>query len=98
MSAAAVLFSANAYQRIASFFQLENIQWILKESYYEIPKKNLVVIANRNYIQYSKEILMTMKKWGNYCLSGDGRCDSPGHSGKYLYLFIYGQRNWQLCS
>ena len=53
MSAAAVLFSANAYQTIASFFQLENIQWILKKSYYEIPKKNLVVIANQNYIQYS---------------------------------------------
>ena len=38
MSAAAILFSMNTYQRIASFFQFANIQWILKKSYYEIQK------------------------------------------------------------
>ena len=24
-----------------------------------------------------------MKRKGDYCLSGDGRCDSPGHNAKY---------------
>ena len=30
MSAATVLFSVNAYQRVASFFHLVNIQWTSK--------------------------------------------------------------------
>ena len=84
MSAAAVLFSANTYQRIAIFFQLANIQWISKTSYHEIKKKTLLGIVNQNYVQHSKEILMTMKRRGNCCLSGDGRCDSRGHNAKYL--------------
>ena len=30
-----------------------------------------------------------MKRRGNCCLSGDGRCDSPGHNSKYLtYSFM----------
>ena len=37
-SAAAVLFSANTYQRIASFFDIANIQWLSKTSYYAIQK------------------------------------------------------------
>ena len=73
----AVLFSPNTYQRIGSFFQLANIQWILKTSYYEIQKKKLVGIVKRNHVQNSKEILVTMKRRGNCCLSGDGRCGSP---------------------
>ena len=31
-----------------------------------------------------KEITADMKKHGVYHLSGDGRCDSPGHNAKYL--------------
>ena len=46
MSVAAVLFSANTYQRIASFFQLANIQWISRTSYYKIQKKIFVSIVN----------------------------------------------------
>ena len=35
-------------------------------------------------MQHSKEILMTMKRRGNCCLRGDGRCPRPGHNAKYL--------------
>ena len=89
MSAAVVLFSTDTYQRIGSFFQLVNIQWISKTSYYEIQEKYLVGIVNRNYVQHSKEILMTMKRRDNCCLSGDGRCDSPGRNAEYsIYPFM----------
>ena len=78
MSAVAVLFSANTYQRIASFFQLANIQWILKARCYEIQKTILV-----------GRVKMKMKRRGNCCLSGAGRCDSPRHNAKYLtYSFM----------
>ena len=84
MSAAVVLFCANTYHTIASFFQSANIQWISKTSSYEIQKKNLVGTVNRNYVQHSKGILITMKGRGNCCLIGDSRCDSRGHNAKYL--------------
>ena len=84
MSAAAVLFCMNTYHTTGSFFQLANIQWISKTSYYEIQKKKLVSIENRNHVQHSEENLMTMKRRGNCCLSGDNRCGSPVNNAKYL--------------
>ena len=36
VGAASVLFSANTYQRLASFFELANIQWLSKTSFYAI--------------------------------------------------------------
>ena len=62
MSAAAVLFSANTYQRIASFFQLANIQWILKARCYEIQKNILVGIVNRNHVQIQKRFSWKWKE------------------------------------
>ena len=41
------------------FFQLANIQWISKTSYYEIQKK-ISRHSTLNYVQYSKQILMIM--------------------------------------
>ena len=62
MSAVAVLFSANTYQRIASFFQLANIQWILKARCYEIQKTILVGRVNRNYVQIQKRFSWKWKE------------------------------------
>ena len=83
-SAAAVLFSANTYQRIASIFGIVNIQWLSKTSYYAIQKLYLTGIVNKNYIKMSKSILEEVKGKGPCYLSGDGRCDSPGRNTKYL--------------
>ena len=92
MSAAAVLFSVNAYQRVASFFHLVNIQWTSKTKQVTMKfkkKKKLVGIVNRNYAHHSNKILNAMKRRGNCCLSGSGRCDIPGHNSKYLtYSFM----------
>ena len=87
--AAAVLFSANTYQRIASFFDTANIQCLSKTSCYVIQKRYLTGIVNKNYIQMSKSILEGLKEKGPCYLSRNGRCDSPGHNAKYLtYYFM----------
>ena len=83
-SAASVLFSANTYKRLTNFFDLTRIQWLSKTSYYAIHKKYLMGMVNKNYNEKSKEITEDMKKHGVYHLSGDGRCNSPGHNAKYL--------------
>ena len=88
--AAAVLFSANTYQRIAEFFELANIQWISKTCFYAIQKRYLTGVVNRNYNIMSQNLLQELKLCDAPCqLSGDGRCDSPGHNAKYLtYTFM----------
>lgn len=60
-----------------------------KTSYYAIQKRFLLGVVNRNYKESSNEIYKDMKKNGVYDVSGDGRCDSPGHNAKYLtYSFM----------
>ena len=83
-NAASVLFSANTYTRLARFFDLAGIQWITKTSFYAIQKRYLIGIVNRFYLKKSRMILDELKKSDTIHLSGDGRCDSPGHNAKYL--------------
>lgn len=88
-SAASVLFSANTYKRLATFFDLAGIKWLSKTCYYAIQKRYLFGVVNSNYNSRSKEIYEDIKKHGVYKFSGDGRCDSPGHNAKYLtYSFM----------
>ena len=88
-SAASVLFSANTFMRLATFFDLANIKWLSKTCYYAIQKRYLFGVVNRNYISRSKEIYEDLKKHGVYKFSGDGRCDSPGHNAKYLLTYSF---------
>ena len=54
-----------------------------KTSFYAIQNHYLYGIVNRNYIEKSKAILEDVKQAKLIDLSGDGRCDSPGHNAKY---------------
>lgn len=89
-SAASVLFSANTYQRLSRFFDLAGIQWISKSTFYDIQKKYLHGVVNKTFNSKSKAITEEMKTQpGVVRLSGDGRCDSPGHNAKYMtYSFM----------
>ena len=49
VGAAAVLFSANTFQRIANFFDMASIQWICKTTYYKIQKNFLAGVVKRAY-------------------------------------------------
>ena len=82
--------SANTFQRLSQFFDLAGIQWISKSSFYAIQNRYLHGIAQRTFMLKSKAIIEEIKEGGNIIdLSGDGRCDSPGHNAKYLtYSFI----------
>ena len=81
---ASVLLSANTYTRIAKYFQLAGIQWIGKTRYYLLQKMYLAGVVNEAYVLKNQELIETLKSKGPCCVSGDGRCDSPGHNAKYL--------------
>ena len=50
---------------------------------------NICNELKENYIKILKSILEEVKEKGPCYLSGDGRCDGPGHNAKYLtYSFM----------
>ena len=81
---AAVLFSANTFTKIAEYFRLANVQWLGKTRYYAFQRKYLSGVVNEAYVKEKEVLLGDLKKKGPCKLSGDGRCDSPGHNAKYL--------------
>ena len=46
-------------------------------------------VVQENYCRENNSILNQLKEQGSCRLSGDGRCDSPGHNAKYsTYSFM----------
>ena len=89
--AAAVLFSANTFQKISKYFEITNIQWITKTSYYSIQVKILTCFVNKNYSKINASITHRLIEQRPCKLSGDGRCDSPGWNAKYLTYSLMNQ-------
>ena len=81
---ASVLFSANTFAKIAEYFRLADIKWIGKTSYYRLQKEYLHGVVNEAFKKENDAILSKLKENGPCEVSGDGRCDSPGHNAKYL--------------
>ena len=52
-------------------------------------KKFLFPVANETWLCEQKSLLDEIRNKGGRELSGDGRCDSPGHNAEYLtYSFL----------
>ena len=66
------------------YFRLAGVPWLGKIKYCAFQKKYLAVVVNEEYNK-EKNALNDSLCVRDYCyLSSDGRCDSPGHSAKYL--------------
>lgn len=96
--AACVLFSSNTYMRLTKFFNLAGIRWVSKTSYYELHKKYLIGVTNEAWLREKSSIEESIKLHGNCILSGDGRCDSPGHNAKYLTYSLLDQLSKKIVS
>ena len=96
--AASVLFSANTYQRLFNYFAIANIKWISKTSYYSIQKRFLSGVINSSYIKATSQLIESIKEKGPCKLSGDGRCDSPGHNAKYMTYSLMDQNTNEIIS
>ena len=89
---AAVLFSANTFEKIAKYFDIANIHWITKTSYYAVQRKFLTRVVHLNYSRMNTSLVDRLKNEGECKLSGDGRHDSPGHSAKYVTYSLMNQQ------
>ena len=89
---AAVLFSANSFERNANYFDITSIQWITESSYYAIQRRFLAGIVHLNYSRMSASLVRNLKRERGCRLSGDGRHDSPGHNLKYVTYPLMNQQ------
>lgn len=81
---ASVLFSANTFSSIRSYFELADVQWISKTQYYQIQKRYLSLVVNEAWLSQQRVLISELQGQEICRLSGDGRCNSPGHNAKYL--------------
>ena len=89
---AAVLFSANTFEKIAKCFDIANIQWITKTSYYAVQRKFLAGVVHLNYSRMNTSLVNRLKNEGECKLSGDGRHDSLDHNAKYVTYSLMNQQ------
>ena len=82
--AASVLLSANTFSSICTYFKLAGIQWIGKTRHYHIQKRYLIGVVNEAWLNEKRVIISEVQNQSECKISGDGRCDSPGHNAKYL--------------
>ena len=86
--ASGILFSGNTYHRVAEIFSFSNIRFFGKTMFYKYQRKYLFPVVNERWIQWTKTKFASLKSLGTSKITGDGRCDSPGHSAKYsIYSF-----------
>ena len=94
---AAVLFSAKTFERIAKYFDIANIQWITKTSYYAIQRNILAGVVHLNYFRMNGSLVRNLKRERECKLSGKYfiRLVKTNRlkicrNGKNLYKIIFG--------
>lgn len=80
---AAILFSGSTYTRFQDIGSLLNMPILGETQYYSIQKKYLFPIVNETWLSSQNAVLDGLSGEDYIVMSGDGRCDSPGHSAKY---------------
>ena len=84
LTSAAILFSGNTFSKVNQLATYLNLKFISHTTYYTIQSNYLFPVINNAWLQEQSRVLNAMKIEGRpVILSGDGRCDSPGHNAKY---------------
>jgi hypothetical protein len=97
--AACVLFSSNTYMKMCKYFSLAGVSWISKSSYYNLHRNVLIGVTNSAWLEAKSQVETEISQRGGKCsLSGDGRCDSPGHNAKYLTYTLLDQLSKKIVS
>ncbi|XP_064649995.1 uncharacterized protein LOC135501685 [Lineus longissimus] len=80
---AAILFSGNTYARlqdISDYLKLPILSW---SQFFALQKCYLFPVINETWKSCQFGVVNDLSRESNIVLSGDGRCDRPGHSAKY---------------
>ena len=84
LTSSAILFSGNTFSRINQLASFLKLKFFSHVTYYNIQRKYLFPVVNKAWVEEKAELINSIKEEGvPVNLSGDGRCDSPGHNAKY---------------
>ena len=81
---AAVLFSGNTYTRLHDIADHLNMPIVGETQFYNIQKQYLFPVVNETWLSMQTAVLDGLSTVDRIVMSGDGRCDSPGHCAKYM--------------
>jgi len=81
--AGAILFTGNSYTSIGRLASCLNLQFFSESAFYDTQAKYLFPVVNEAWGAESGHQINKLTSREVVNLSGDGRCDSPGHSAKY---------------
>ena len=79
---AAILFCGLTYTKVANMAMLLNMPIFSESTFHRLQKEYLYPIVHTAYVQQQQTVTEFLRG-KPLQLSGDGRCDSPGHSAKY---------------
>lgn len=77
-----ILLSGATYTKVASLADILKLQFFSEKTFYTIQDKYLFPVVNESWQKEQNSIFVDLKDQDLW-LSGDGRCDSPGHNAKY---------------
>ncbi|XP_072010875.1 uncharacterized protein [Engystomops pustulosus] len=80
--ASAILFSGLNFQKIKEFLTLLGVVNISETTYYRYQSLFLFPAIDISWKKEQSQLFNNLQG-KNVCISGDGQCDSPGHSAKY---------------
>ena len=93
MISAAVLLSGNTFTKIENFTKTLNLMMFSQSVYNKHQRQNVLpIIQEQRNIEIARAVGKVRAHSGDsLVLSGDGRCDSPGHNAKYgSYALMHG--------
>ena len=78
-----VINYTSIHSHIAQFASFLNLKFFSHTTFYNIQNKYLFPVVNKAWKEETSSVLDEVKSNWPVNLTGDGRCDSPGHSTKY---------------
>jgi len=82
---AAVLFSGNTYIVLYDIADHLHMPIVGETQFYNIQKRYLFPVVNETWLSMQTAMFDSLGTVDKIVMSGDGRCDSPGHCAKYMH-------------
>ena len=92
--AAAILVSGNTYAKISAFASMLKLAILSKAQFNKIQKRNVLPVIEECWEKEKKKAQDEVRAIDSLVLSGDGRCDSPGHTAKYGSNTLMHTKGW----
>jgi solute carrier family 8 (sodium/calcium exchanger) len=96
--AGAVLFSGGQFTKFADIASIFKLQIMSNTTFYRLQEMYLMPVVQAEYDKQQISLLAALSNEKVF-LVGDGQCDSPGHSAKYLtYTVMHDETEFVLAS